>query len=61
MAIQNFFSLKSSMGPLTIKIICVISQTQNNKVYNFLYKYLVGKVYHVLSRNNVGKKSRSKN
>ena len=30
------------MDPLTIKKIRVISQTQNNEVYNVLYNYRVG-------------------
>ena len=40
------------MYPLTIKKIRVLSQTQKNEVYNMIYKYHTGKVYHVLFNNN---------
>ena len=44
------------MNPLTIKRFRVISQTQNNEVYNVIYKYCVVELYHVISSDHVGKR-----
>ena len=54
-----FFTLTSSMEPLTINKICTIIFFKHY-VYNVIYKYHAGKVYHVLSRNIAGKKHQIK-
>ena len=59
--ITNFFAFTSSMDPLTIKQTFMIIQTKYNEVYNMLYKYYEGKVYHVISRNHMGKNTSRSN
>ena len=54
LTVINSFTLTSSIDPITADCIFVISQ-KNNEVYNFLCHNYVGKVYHSLSRNRVGK------
>ena len=53
--IIHYFALTNSMESLTIKIIRVNIQTQNNEVCNVLHHERTGKFYRVLSRNHVGK------
>ena len=53
LAISNFFALTSSMDPVTINLIFVISQTQNNGGYDVLHNYCAGNLYILLPFNQV--------